>query len=156
MRAATWEPIDPVRTPRARWVFLPQTLDTRRLPSYDYDTQELLTGGLRLADQNDGWNGRPDRFELEARRQARAAHRVQRATGSPTGACATRTSSRRTTSTPTSCATSATGCGWSRPRRVKHHKFYRRIFYVDEDTWQVAQEEIYDKEASLSASATTT
>ena len=31
----------------------------------------------------------------------------------------------------------------------KPHKFYRRIFYVDEDTWQVAQEEIYDKQGRL-------
>ncbi|MRR13332.1 DUF1329 domain-containing protein, partial [bacterium] len=50
--AVTWEPIDPVEVPRARWTYLPQTLDTRRLPSYDYDTIEPNTGGLRVADQN--------------------------------------------------------------------------------------------------------
>jgi hypothetical protein len=29
------------------------------------------------------------------------------------------------------------------------HRYYRRIFYLDEDTWQVAQEEIYDSSGHL-------
>ena len=62
-RVLTWEPVDPVAETRSRWVFLPATQNTRRLPSYGYDTNEPLTGGMRTADQNDGWNGAPDRYD---------------------------------------------------------------------------------------------
>jgi hypothetical protein len=62
-RAANWEPIDPVADARAHWVFIPQSMDTRRLPSYDYDTLEPYIGGLRTSDENDGWNGAPDRYD---------------------------------------------------------------------------------------------
>jgi hypothetical protein len=35
LRTLAWEPIDPMSEPRSRWVYVPQTLETRRLPSYE-------------------------------------------------------------------------------------------------------------------------
>jgi hypothetical protein len=148
IRAATWDPIDPVETPRARWVFVPQTLDTRRLPSYEYDTQEALTGGLRTADQNDGWNGAPDRYDwkLLGKRELLIGYNGYK--------LADRTLRYPDIIRPRNLDPDL--LRYERHRvwvveatRTRTHKYYRRIFYVDEDTWQVAQEEIYDEAGAL-------
>jgi len=150
IRSATWEPIDPVEEARARWVFLPQTLDTRRLPSYEADTIEPFTGGLRVADQNDGWNGTPDRYDwkLVGKRNLIIGYNAYK--------LADRTLRYPDIIRPHHPdqellryevhrvwvveATLAPG---------RHHRYYRRIFYVDEDTWQVAQEEVYTDKGVL-------
>jgi hypothetical protein len=150
IRNATWEPIDPVEEARARWVFLPQTLDTRRLPSYEADTIEPFTGGLRTADQNDGWNGTPDRYDwkLVGKRELLIGYNGYK--------LADRTLPYPEIIQPRHPdpellryevhrvwvveATLAEG---------RHHRYYRRVFYLDEDTWQVAQEEVYTKEGKL-------
>ncbi|MCX6552882.1 MAG: DUF1329 domain-containing protein [Acidobacteria bacterium] len=148
IRAATWEPIDPVSDPRTRWVFLPQTLDTRRMPAYEYDTQEMLTGGLRLADQNDGWQGAPDRFswKLIGKRELLIGYNGYR--------IADRTLRypdiiRARNLDPDLLRYERHRVWVVEATRIKSHKFYRRVFYVDEDTWQVAQEEDYDKTGKL-------
>jgi hypothetical protein len=150
IRSATWEPIDPIEEARARWVFLPQTLDTRRLPSYEADTIEPFTGGLRTADQNDGWNGTPDRYDWKlvgkrelligyngyklADRTLRYPDIIQPRHPNPE---LLRYEVHRVWVVE---ATLAEG---------RHHRYYRRVFYLDEDTWQVAQEEVYTKEGKL-------
>ena len=148
MRVATWEPIDPLKDVRARWVFLPQTLDTRRVPSYDYDLQPLLTAGRITADQVDGWNGAPDCFEwkLVGKRELLIGYNAYRLADR----------SLRYPDIIKARNLDPDLLRYERHRvwvveatRVKHHKFYRRVFYVDEDTWQVAQEETYDKKGNL-------
>ena len=148
IRVATWEPIDPLSKVRARWVYLPQTLDTRRLPSYEYDTQELLTGGLRTADQNDGWNGAPDCFEwkLVGKRELLIGYNGYK--------LADRTLRypdiiRARNLDPDLLRYERHRVWVVEATRVRSHKYYRRVFYVDEDTWQVAQEETFDKAGAL-------
>jgi hypothetical protein len=148
VRVLTWEPIDPVADARARWVFIPTTLDTRRLPSYEYDTQEFLTGGMRTADQSDGWNGAPDRFEwkLVGKRERLIGYNAYKL------------ADRRLRYPDIIRAHHLDPdlLRYERHRvwvveatRIKSHKYYRRVFYVDEDTWQVAQEEVYDEKGAL-------
>jgi hypothetical protein len=148
VRVLTWEPIDPVADARARWVFIPTTLDTRRLPSYDYDTQEFLTGGMRTADESDGWNGAPDRFEWKL------VGKRERLIGYNAYKLADRRLRYPDIIRPHHLDPDL--LRYERHRvwvveatRIKHHKYYRRVFYVDEDTWQVAQEEVYDKKGAL-------
>jgi hypothetical protein len=148
IRVANWEPIDPVGEARKRWVYVPQTFDTRRLPAYEYDTQELLTGGMRNADQNDGWNGAPDCFEwkLLGKRERLIGYNAYR--------LADRSLRYPDIIKPRSLDPDL--LRYERHRvwvveatRIRQHKYYRRIFYVDEDTWQIAQEEVYDKKGVL-------
>jgi hypothetical protein len=148
LRAATWEPIDPVGEARARWIFIPQTLDTRRQPAYEYDTQELFTGGLRTADQNDGWQGAPDRYswKLLGKRELLIGYNGYK--------LADKTLRypdiiRARHLDPDLLRYERHRVWVVEATRIKTHKYYRRIFYVDEDTWQVAQEEIYDKAGKL-------
>jgi hypothetical protein len=148
LRTASWEPIDPVGEPRARWVFIPQTMDTRRYPSYEYDTQEPYTLGLRTADENDGWNGAPDCFDwkLVGKRELLIGYNAFR--------LADRTLRYPDIIRPRNLDPDL--LRYERHRvwvveatQRRPHKYYRRIFYIDEDTWQVAQEEVYTKEGQL-------
>jgi len=147
-RAATWEPIDPLSDARVRWVFVPQTIETRRLPSYEYDTVEALTGGLRTADQNDGWQGAPDCYDwkLIGKRELLIGYNGYK--------LADRTLRygdiiRARNLDPDLLRYERHRVWVVEATRVKTHKYYRRIFYVDEDTWQVAQEEIYNEAGQL-------
>jgi hypothetical protein len=148
LRTANWEPIDPVGEPRVRWVFIPQTLDTRRQPAYEYDTQEAFTGGLRTADQNDGWQGAPDRYswKLIGKRELLIGYNGYK--------LADKTLRypdiiRARNLDPDLLRYERHRVWVVEATRIKTHKYYRRVFYVDEDTWQVAQEEIYDKAGAL-------
>jgi hypothetical protein len=148
LRAATWEPIDPAGEERARWVFIPTTMDTRRLPSYEYDTQEPYTVGMRTADQNDGWNGTPDAYDwkLNGKRELLIGYNGYKlaARGVPYAAII-----RQHNLDPDLLRYERHRVWVVEATRRKPHKYYRRIFYVDEDTWQVAQEEVYDKQGNL-------
>jgi hypothetical protein len=148
LRTLTWEPIDPAGEARARWVFTPQTIDTRRLPSYDYDTMEPYTKGMRTADENDGWNGAPDRFDwkLIGKRELLIGYNGYK--------LANRTLRYEAIIRPRNLDPDL--LRYERHRvwvveatQRKPHQYYRRIFYVDEDTWQVAQEEVYTQKGQL-------
>jgi len=148
VRTLTWEPINPVSEARTRWQFTPQTMDTRRLPSFDYDTMEPYTKGMRTADENDGWNGAPDRFDwkLLGKRELLIGYNGYK--------LANRALPYAAIVLPRNLDPNL--LRYERHRvwvveatRRKPHQYFRRIFYVDEDTWQVAQEEVYSKEGQL-------
>jgi hypothetical protein len=150
IRAATWEPIDPVADNRIHWTFIPQSLSTRRTPSYAYDTVEPFTGGARTADQNDGWNGAPDRYDwkLVGKRELLIGYNAYK--------LADRTLRYADIIRPHGLDPELLRYEVHRVwvveatlRKGEYHPYYRRIFYVDEDTWQVAQEEIYNKAGKL-------
>jgi hypothetical protein len=149
-RVATWEPVNPAVDARARWVFVPQNFDTRRYPSYDHDTIEPLTNGLRTADQADGWNGSPERYDwkLVGKRELLIGYNAYK--------LADRTlrypDILRTRNVDPELLRYELHRVWvveATLRKGHYHSFARRVFYVDEDTWQVAQEEVYNKEGKL-------
>ncbi len=148
LRALAWEPIDPMSEPRVRWMYVPQTLDTKRTPSFDYDQQEPGTLGLRTADQNDGWNGAPDRYDwkLVGKRELLIGYNAYK--------LADRRLRypdiiRARNLDPDLLRYEKHRVWVVEATARKYHAYYRRIFYLDEDTWQVAQEEIYNKQGQL-------
>lgn len=149
-RNVTWEPIDAVTGKRARWTFLFQSMRTRRLPAYDYNTPEPNTNGLRLADQTDGWNGAPDRYDwkLIGKRELLIGYNGYKLTDKKLSyedivkphhpdPDLLRYEVHRVWEVEATL------------REGKYHTFDRRVFYLDEDTWQVAQEESYVKNGAL-------
>jgi hypothetical protein len=150
LRAITWEPIDPVEKTRARWVYVPQTLDTRRLPSFDYDTLEPFTGGLRTSDEADGWNGAPDRYDwkLLGKRELLIGYNAYKLADRNVPYAAI----IRARNVDPDLLRYERHRVWvveATLRPGAHHRYYRRVFYLDEDTWQVAQEEIYNAKGVL-------
>ncbi len=57
------EPIDQVAEPRSAWQYLPGQRRVRRAPMIAYDNSARYSNGLITADNIDGYNGAPDRFD---------------------------------------------------------------------------------------------
>ncbi len=149
-RSLSWEPVDPAAELRSHWVFIPASLATRRLPAYGYDTAEPLTNGLRTADQNDGWNGSPDRYDwkLVGKRELLIGYNSYK--------LADRKLAYKAIIQPHHLDPALLRYELHRVwvveatlREGRYHPYHRRVFYLDEDTWQVAQEEVYDKHDRL-------
>ncbi len=150
IRSSTWEPIDPVSKVRAHWTFTPQTLHTQRLPAYDYSTVEPFTGGTRTADQNDGWNGAPDRYDwkLLGKRALVIGYNAYKLADR----ALRYVDIIRTHHLDPDLLRYEVHRVWvveATLREGRFHPYHRRVFFIDEDTWQVAQEEDYDKKGNL-------
>lgn len=145
-----WEPINEVLESRQSWTY--QTVARRvvRVPSLAYDDIDRRTQGLRTADQYDGWNGAPNLYDwkLLGKREMYIAYNSYKL------------SSKKLK------YDEILHPGHLNPdilryelhrvwvieatlRPGKHHRYPRRIFYLDEDTWQVSMEEDYDSEGNL-------
>jgi hypothetical protein len=150
IRQVEWEPIDPAATPRVRWIHIAQTLADRRLPAYDHDELQLYTAGMVTADQVDGWNGEPDRYDwkLLGKREMMIGYNAYKLMDR----------NLRYGDIIRARNLNPDLLRYERHRvwvveatlkKGKNHVYYRRIFYVDEDTWQVAMEEIYNRKGVL-------
>lgn len=65
------ETIDQVKEPRRAWIYNAGQRRVRRAPQVGYDGPGTASDGLRTADQFDGYNGAPDRYnwELEGKQE---------------------------------------------------------------------------------------
>lgn len=145
-----WEPINQTEQSRQTWTY--QTVSRRvvRLPSLAYDDLDKRTQGMRTSDQYDGWNGAPDLYDwkLLAKREMFIPY-----------------NSYKLSSKKLKYA-DILQPGHVNPdllryelhrvwvieatlRPGKRHRYPRRIFYLDEDTWQVSMEEDYDRNGKL-------
>lgn len=145
-----WEPINQVEQSRQTWAY--QTVSRRvvRLPSLAYDDLDPRTQGLRTTDQYDGWNGAPDLYDWKLlgkremfipynsyklnSKQLQYADILQPGHINPE---LLRYELHRVWVIEASL------------RPGNRHRYPRRIFYLDEDTWQVSMEEDYDSNGRL-------
>jgi hypothetical protein len=145
-----WEPIDETRKSRQTWKYETVSRRVVRVPSLAYDNLDRRTQGLRTSDQYDGWNGAPDRYDWKllgkremfipynsyklSSKQLKYADIIQPGHIDPD---LLRYELHRV---------------WvieATLRPGKHHRYPRRTFYLDEDTWQVSMEEDYDADGRL-------
>jgi hypothetical protein len=145
-----WEPVNPVEKSRQSWKYQTVTRRVVRVPSLAYDDLDPRTQGLRTADQWDGWNGAPDLYDwkLLGKREMFIPY-----------------NSYRLSSKKLKYA-DILQPGHLNPDLLRYelhrvwvieatlrpgelHRYARRIFYLDEDTWQVSMEEDYDDDEKL-------
>lgn len=145
-----WEPVDPVQTSRAAWIYDTRWTRVARVPALCCDDLDPRTQGLRTRDQFDGWNGTPQRYDWKllgkremfiqynayklSDRKLRYADIVRPGHPDPE---LLRYEVHRV---------------WvveAVLRPGQHHRYARRTFYVDEDTWQVALEDVYNARGEL-------
>ena len=145
-----WEPVNPVAKSRQSWKYQTVTRRVVRVPSLAYDDLDPRTQGLRTTDQWDGWNGAPDLYDWKllgkremfipynsyrlSSKQNKYADILQPGHLNPD---LLRYELHRV------WAIEAT------LRPGERHRYARRIFYLDEDTWQVSMEEDYDDDGKL-------
>jgi len=145
-----WEPIDPVGESTINWRFDPFSLRVQRLPFFGYDDIPPATGALRVSDQNDGFNGAPDDYEwkLLGKRERYIGYNAYRL-GSKKAKYGEILKPHHVNSEFLRYELHRVWVVEATLRKGAHHRYPRRIFYFDEDTWQIVQEEVYDERGEL-------
>jgi hypothetical protein len=145
-----WEPVNPTTNSRQTWTYQTVSRRVQRTPSLAHDDLDRRTQGLRTSDQYDGWNGSPDLYDWKllgkremyipynsyklSSKQLKYADIFQPGHVDPG---LLRYELHRV---------------WvieATLRPGERHRYPRRIFYLDEDTWQVSMEEDYDRKGNL-------
>ena len=121
-----------------------------RTPSLAYDDLDRRTQGMRTSDQFDGWNGAPDKYDwkLLGKREMFIAYNSYKLSDKKLkyaniikpgnlNADLLRYELHRVWVVEATL------------RPGEYHRYPRRIFYLDEDTWQVSMEEDYDSDGAL-------
>jgi hypothetical protein len=140
------ETLDQVKQPRMAWAYSAGQRRVRRAPQIAYDAPSQATDGMRTTDQVDMFNGSPDRYDWKlvgkqevyipynsyklADRDAKYDDIIQKG---HLNQDYTRYELHRVWKVE---ATLAEG---------SRHIYGKRTFYVDEDTWQVALVDHFDK-----------
>lgn len=142
--------INQVKQPRMAWLYNAGQRRVRRAPQVAYDGPGTASDGLRTADNVDMYSGSPDRYEwkLEGRHEIYIPYNNFKLTEQQLN------------------AKQLIQTGHLNPaylRYEKHrvwkvvgtlkagqrHVYQQRVFYLDEDTWQIALAEHYDSHGSL-------
>jgi hypothetical protein len=144
------EPIDQTRHPRKAWSYSRAVRRVLRNPHFAYDHPAPDSDGLRTVDELDLFNGPPDRFEwrLVGKRELYVPYNAYRLHGDDVEPGA------------------ALLVGHIDPERARYelhrvwvvegrlkagqrHLYSRRVFYVDEDSWQILVSDGYDSEGRI-------
>jgi hypothetical protein len=144
------EPIDQTLAPRKSWSYLRALRRVVRDPTISYDFPARNTDGLRTVDDFELFNGPPERFEWKLLGKKELyipynAYRLHDAGVDPDDLLRqghiepelTRYELHRV---------------WVVEGTLKpgmRHVYSRRVFYVDEDSWQIAVADSWDKEGQL-------
>ncbi len=144
------EPIDQTDDPRKSWIYSRNLRRVFRSPWVAYDFPAPNSDGLRTVDDFWLFNGPPDRFEWEllGKRELLIPYNAYRLHGSDVGPADIL---RRGHIEP-GLARYELHRVWVVQATLKpgaKHVYSRRVFYVDEDSWQIAVAESYDLNGRL-------
>ena len=144
------ETLDQILAIRKAWRFNRGERRVRRLPMLAYDALQPDTNGMALADQVDGYNGAPDRYEWQLMGKQEmlvpynsyAVHQqgipyeriLQRSFVNPE---LLRYELHRVWVVEADL------------RKGHSHPYGKRRFYLDEDSWQILAVDLYDKNGNL-------
>lgn len=145
-----WEPIDEITESRQTWRYYTVSRRVVRVPSLAYDDLDPRTQGLRTSDQYDGWNGAPDRYnwKLLGKREMYIGYNSYKLSSKQLKY----SDILQPDHVDPQLLRYELHRVWvveATLRPGKRHRYKRRIFYLDEDTWQVAMEEVYDGDDQL-------
>jgi hypothetical protein len=144
------ETMDQVRDPRQAWSYNTGQRRVRRAPNLAYDAPGTAADGLRTTDDLDMYNGAPDRYnwDLKGKQEMYVAYNsykihsdqvklddiIQPGHVNPD---LTRFEKHRV---------------WVVEANLKpefRHIYKKRVFYIDEDSWQVQVVDLYDAQGEL-------
>ncbi len=142
--------IDQVKQPRAAWVYNPGARRVLRAPQVAYDTPRTGTDGLSTVDDYDGFNGSPDRFEwkLQGKREMIVSYNNNRLTDKSLKY----TDIIRPATMNQDLVRYELHRVWvveATLRAGKSHVYGKRVYYLDEDSWQIVHADLYDGRGEL-------
>ena len=141
------ENIDPVKSPRKAWQYDPGERRVRRAPNLAFDTPDLA---INTIDDYDVFSGSPERYDwkLVGKKEMYVPYNNNEA------------------SSPRRDLAETTPAGFIAPevlryelhrvwvveatlKEGKRHLYARRVFYIDEDTWNILVTDKYDNSGQL-------
>lgn len=144
------EPIDQTLDPRKAWIYRRSFKRVLRRPRFDYGMPGGNSDGLRTVDQFELYNGAPDMFEwtLLGKQELLIpynSYRIHSSDVSPKDIL-------QTSHVNPDLVRFELHRVWVVEGRLKEdmrHVYSRRVFYIDEDSWQIAASDSYDLEGNL-------
>ncbi|HLV77289.1 MAG TPA: DUF1329 domain-containing protein [Marinobacter sp.] len=144
------ETLDQVRSPRLAWRYDSGSRRLRRSPNLAYETDLPNSSSLRSVDQKDMYNGAPNQYEWELKGKRELlipynAYKLHDDSVRPGDVI-------RPNHINQELARYELHRVWvvEAKRRVGiSHIYDRRVFYIDEDSWQVMVSEEYDDQGEL-------
>lgn len=144
------DPLDQVKESRMAWTFNPGQRRVLRAPNVAYDSPGQGADGLRTTDDYDGFNGAPDRYDwkLLGKKEMLISYNDYRLTnkGLKYGDIV------RAGHINQDLVRYELHRVWvveATLKKDKRHIYAKRMFYVDEDSWQVAHTDAYDGRGEL-------
>ena len=144
------ETVDQVKNPRQAWTYNTGQRRVRRAPNVAYDTPGSSTDGLRTTDDYDMYNGSPNRYnwELKGKQELYVAYNSYKLHSDQLtyddilkphhiNPDLTRFEKHRV---------------WVVEANLKdefRHVYVKRVFYIDEDSWQIMVADSYDDRGGL-------
>ncbi|TAK84485.1 MAG: DUF1329 domain-containing protein [Aquabacterium sp.] len=142
--------IDQVKQPRAAWVYNPGTRRVLRAPQVAYDTPRNGVDGLSTVDDYDGFNGSPDRFmwKLVGKKEMIVSYNNNRLTDKGLKYAdivkpGTMNQDLVRYELHRVWVVEAT------LRPGQNHVYGKRVYFLDEDSWQIAHGDLYDGRGEL-------
>jgi hypothetical protein len=144
------ETIDQVKVPRMAWVYNAGQRRVRRAPQIAYDGPGTAADGLRTSDNLDMFNGAPDRYDwkLIGKREVYIPYNNFRL-ASPKVKYADILKAGHINQDLTRYELHRV---WEVEATLKpsdRNIYGKRRFYLDEDTWQIAESDLYDGRGQL-------
>lgn len=142
--------IDQVKQPRSVWAYNPGTRRVLRAPEVAYDTPRNGVDGLSTVDDYDGYNGSPDRYDwkLVGKREMLVAYNNYKLSDKSlkyTDIVKAGTLNQDLVRYELHRVWVVEGA----LKSGKNHVYAKRVYYLDEDSWQVAHADLYDGRGEL-------
>ena len=144
------ETLDQVRSPRKSWIYVPGQRRVRRTPDLNHDTPDGATNSLRTIDQVDMFNGAPTYYDwkLLGKQEMYVPYNAY------------------LLNSPELTVEDITGPAHLNPENLRYeahrvwiveatlrlgldHRYAKRRYYFDEDSWSIIYAEEYDEEGEL-------
>ncbi|MBU1437272.1 MAG: DUF1329 domain-containing protein [Gammaproteobacteria bacterium] len=144
------ETMDQVKTPRQAWTYNTGQRRVRRAPNVAYDAPGTASDGLRTTDDFDMFNGSPDRYNwsLKGKQEMLIPYNSYKLHSKDT----------KYDSLLTAGHINPDYVRWEKHRvwvveatlkTGMRHVYGKRVFYIDEDSWQIHVADLYDARGEL-------
>lgn len=144
------ETLNQVAEPRAAWLYNPGQRRVRRAPNVAYDNPGTASDGVRTSDQFDMFNGAPDRYNwnLVGKKEMYVPYNSYKLHSNQ---LKYKDILMPLHVNPEHCRYELHRV-WVVDATLKEgasHLYKRRVFYVDEDSWQILATDMYDNRDQL-------
>lgn len=144
------ETLDQVRSPRKSWIYVPGQRRVRRTPDLNHDTPDIATDSLRTIDQVDMFNGAPTYYdwklvgkqEMYIPYNSYLLHSKDLTIEDITGPAHLNPKLLRYEAHRVWVVEATLRVGLQ-------HRYAKRRYYFDEDSWSIVYAEEYDEEGEL-------